>query len=228
MSTHHSDCLVHPDHKESIFSEIMCHLPYGIFSVAIGFIVIGFLQGFASGENLHHLGHRLFHSFHFLHIIFAASGAFLGFMRFTSKKYIAGILSLITATVFCTLSDIILPYAVGIFFGIEMDFHLCLFSEAHNVFIFWLIGLINGMVIMRNNSLGNSGFMMISHFAHILTSALASLFYMVAEGFTTWYDHMGMLFIMLIIAVVIPCTFTDVIVPVVFGKIGKRNEKHSS
>lgn len=228
MSARHGDCYVHPDHKESAISEILCHLPYGVFSVAIAFIVVGFLQGFITGHPLHKVSHRLFHCFHFLHIIFATTGAYLGFMRFTNRVLASVGLSLITATIFCTLSDIVLPHIAGLFFGVDMDLHLCLVSEAHNVLIFWFIGLLNATVIVRNDSLADSAFVVVSHFAHILTSALASLFYLVAEGFTTWYDHMGMLFIMLIIAVVIPCTFSDVIVPIVIGKIGKKYEKHSA
>jgi len=228
MNTSRGDCYVHPTHTESLLSEILCHLPYGIFSVALSFIIIGFVQGFSSEHALHEVAHRLFHSFHFLHIVFAATGSYLGFMRFSKRVFFSAFLSLLSATVFCTLSDIILPYSAGLAFGVDMDLHLCIVSEIHNVLIFWFIGFINGLVIMRNNSLGNSAFVVVSHFAHILTSALASLFYLVAEGFTTWYDHMGMLFVLLIFAVVIPCTFSDVIMPVVFGKIGKRYEKHSS
>ena len=63
-----------------------------------------------------------------------------------------------------------------------------------------------------------------SHFIHILISSLAALFYMVSHGFDNWYPSMGILFLFLVVAIVIPCTFSDVVVPMYWA--GRNNEKH--
>jgi len=47
---------------------------------------------------------------------------------------------------------------------------------------------------------------------------LASAFYMVSSGFGDWIDQIGLVFILLIFAVVIPCTLSDVVVPILFAK----------
>ena len=95
MDDHSHACTNHQTHEHcSLTSEIMCHLPYAIFSAALGLIVISFLNFFgcfeAAVEHAHeHAGHshgsgvfQLFHSFHFLHIVFAATGALITFSVF--------------------------------------------------------------------------------------------------------------------------------------------------
>jgi hypothetical protein len=54
---------------------------------------------------------------------------------------------------------------------------------------------------------------------------MASLFYTVANGFDDWYRSMGILFIFLFIAVIIPCTLSDVVVPLYFARGGRKNAK---
>lgn len=218
-------CHLNQDHGASMIQEIMHHLPYAIFSVAFGLIILSFFDFFMpagqSGPLLEEKLDVLFHSFHFLHIIFAVTGSFIAFSRY-SKNLIYGIIvSIGTALVFCTLSDVILPYLGGTLLGVHMHIHFCFLSELHNVIPFLLVGLLNG-VVMSNHSSTVKGFYSVSaHFSHIFISSLASLFYLVGHGLTDWYPKMGFLFIFLIIAVVVPCTMADVIVPIWFAKRGK-------
>lgn len=222
-------CHVHQNHESSVLNEVLCHMPYGIFSVALSFVIVSFLYFLSDGaQGMSKHAHVLFHSFHFLHIIFASTGAYIAFMRFTKRVGLALVMSFISAVFFCTLSDIILPYLSGLLLGVDVHLHLCIRSEALNVLIFWAIGLLNAVVLLKNNSATRSSFTAITHFSHIFTSAVASLLYLVAEGFSTWYAHMGILFVLLMGAVVVPCTLSDVIVPVLFGRLGKVDEEHSS
>ena len=139
----------------------------------------------------------LFHSFHFLHIIFAMTGCLVTFSRF-SNKILKGVLSrLLSSFVFCTLSDIVLPYLAGTILGVHMHFHICILSEFHNVIPFYLIGLINGLVMSKHSSAIKGFYSVGSHFGHILISSLASLFYLISEGFTAWHSQMGLLFLFL-------------------------------
>ena len=61
-----------------------------------------------------------------------------------------------------------------------------------------------------------------SHSVHIFISSLASSFYFVANGFYDWADSIGAVFVVLIIAVLIPCTLSDVVVPAYFARFGNK------
>lgn len=209
----------------SLLAELLCHFPYAIFSVSFGLIILSLFEFFgisrASQELTEKGAHVLFHSFHFIHLVFAASGALVTFSRF-SKNLVKGFaVALLTALIFCTLSDIILPYVAGRFLGIPIHLHLCLFSELHNIIPFLSIGLLNGIIISKNG-IPSRMITVGMHMGHILAGSLAALFYLVSEGFSYWYPHMGALFILLIIAVVVPCTLADIIVPMVIAERDKQ------
>lgn len=216
MNEHnHQPCKIHDDHDCSLISEITHHIPYAIFSVAFGFIVLSFVDFFSVSYKNPHL---LFHSFHFLHLIFATTGSLITFSRFSNNLIKGIIVSLFSSVFFCTLSDVVLPYLAGTMLGVTMHFHWCFLSELTNVVPLLLIGVVNGAVMSRHNPSAKNVYSLGSHFGHILISSLASLFYLVSEGFTHWCSHMGIIFAFLIVAVVIPCTFADVIVPVFFAQ----------
>lgn len=223
MEHHSSESELHEHHHgDSLFSELMCHLPYAIFSVAVGILVLSLVEffGLMKGDSLMITKgtHMLFHSFHFVHLAFAATGAFITYTRYSKNLVKAFFVAMTSALIFCTLSDIILPYLAGRILGIDIRLHICLGSELRNVIPFLFIGLLNGIVISKNPLRARSSYAMITHIGHIFTSALAALFYMVSEGFTNWYPYMGPLFVLLIIAVVVPCTLADIIIPMVIAR----------
>lgn len=230
-STHmHND---HHHHDYLLKSELLHHLPYAIFSVALGMVVLSLLDysatvqsfGVAARQARCSGYHMLFHSFHFLHILFAATGTVITFSRFSNSVGKALIVGTLSPAVFCMLSDVILPYLSGRALGIEMELHICFHRELQNVLPFLGVGILNGMVLRYHHSSMLRVFSLGSHFIHILISSLAALFYMVAHGFDNWYPQMGYVFLFLVVAIVIPCTFSDVIVPMYFAG-AKRNEKH--
>ncbi|NBP00683.1 MAG: hypothetical protein EBU90_11245 [Proteobacteria bacterium] len=207
-------------------TELMTHFPYGVFSVALGFIGVAIMDYFSFGatrEVVQEGAHVLFHTFHFLHIVFAATGVMLTYFRF-SKNLLKGIVIGASSTIiFCVLSDILLPYICGMVLGVPMRLHVCFVSELHNVLPFLVIGMINGWVLSQHPEEMQGYYSVWSHFAHIFVSSVASLLYMVSHGFGSWQGHMGPLFLSLIFAVVFPCTMSDVVVPMYFAKgKGKR------
>jgi len=214
---HHED-----HHSHSLYDEIICHLPYAIFSVAAALTVMSFVMTFDdtilfSAAEKKRLD-ILFHCFHFMHIVFAATGTMLTFMRY-SKNIIAGLfVGFFSPAFFCMLSDAILPYAGGMLFGVEMEWHLCFTSEIHNVLPFLVVGILNGIVMSQHHSSKQGLYSVFSHFIHILVSSLASTFYIVSHGFSDWYSSIGYLFLFLIGAVVVPCTLSDVVVPMIIAK----------
>jgi len=229
---------LHHNHEKAhecgnLSTELFTHFPYAVFSVALSFIIVAFLDYFSVGvsseivnhgaHHHHHSGaHVLFHTFHFLHIVFAATGGMLTYFRF-SKRIIPGIIvSSISTIIFCVLSDVLLPYVGGKLLGVPMTLHICFLRELSNVLPFLIIGLFNGWVLSKHDSGMHSFYSIWSHFAHIFVSSIASLLYMVSHGMTQWPAYMGIIFILLIVAVVFPCTMSDVVVPMYFAKAGKN------
>jgi hypothetical protein len=218
------------DHGHTLIGELVHHIPYAIFSVAFSLIVLSFIgfisQGFLDPKTAQKGAKMLFHSFHFMHIVFAATGTIITFRRFSKNTFNAILVGILSPTIFCTLSDSILPYLGGTALGVSMSFHLCFFSELSNVIPFLIVGIINGLIMSGHNASKQLSYSVFSHFIHIFVSSLASSFYLVAHGFTQWHKQIGFVFLFLIFAVVIPCTLSDVVVPMWLAKVRKKNEKH--
>jgi hypothetical protein len=216
--------LEHDEHSESLFHELLHHFPYAIFSVSFGLILLSFLTHgtITSPEVASEQAHALFHNFHFLHIIFAATGTVVTYLRF-SKNILNGLLiGIISPAIFCTLSDSILPYLGGRMLGVDMHWHLCFYSELPNVLPFLFVGVINGFVMGKHHYAKLAAFSVGSHFIHILVSSLASCLYLLSYGFSNWSESIGAVFLFLIFAVLLPCTLSDVVVPMLFAKAHKK------
>lgn len=214
---HHGDA----EHSHTLVGELLCHLPYAIYSVAFGLGILSFVTYFSVGESVDTICMRsdvLFHSFHFMHIVFAATGTLVTFFRFSKNKLRAILLGIISPAIFCTLSDSILPYIGGKMLGVDMHFHLCFVTELSNVLPFLIVGIINGFVMSQHEGDRQWLYAITSHAIHIFVSSLASIFYLVSHGCTDWYEIIGGVFVFLIFAVVVPCTLSDVVVPILVAK----------
>lgn len=209
----------HEDH--GLQAEFLHHFPYAVFSVALGMVILSLLDYVSYGSvhkalpascNGYHL---LFHSFHFLHILFAATGTVITYSRFARNPSLWKVLLVgsISPMIFCILSDVVLPYLSGRILGVDMEFHICFHRELKNVVPFLIMGILNGLILRKHHTAMLRMFSLGSHFAHILISSLASLFYLVSHGFSNWYPQMGYVFLFLVGAIIIPCTMSDVIVP---------------
>ncbi len=222
--------------------ELAHHLPYATLSVAVGLMLLSIIDVFfQSGiveSTLHAHSHAvscsdlcshpsgmdiLFHSFHFIHILFAVSGAMMTFYRY-SRNIIAGlVVGVISASVFCTLSDILLPYLAGTVLGVSMELHICFFSELSNILPFLIVGAINGLVMSSIPTFYSEQHSLRLHMFHTFISAMACAFYAIGHGFSDFYAYFGIFFILILSAVVLPCTLSDIIVPIVCARfIGKK------
>lgn len=231
MSHHHHkhnhahDHEAHAVHKESLWNELICHFPYAVFSVAFSLILISFVplipNAVVTAAAIKKQTHILFHSFHFMHIVFAAAGAMLTYLRYSRRLLPGIVVSTLSPTFFCILSDAILPYIGGRMLGVHMHWHICFATELHNVLPFLLVGIITGIALSYHGDTRQGIYSIFSHFFHILVSSIASTFYLVSHGFTEWADSIGYVFMFLVFAVVVPCTCSDVIVPMLFAKAHK-------
>ena len=214
-------------HKHSMWDELVCHVPYTGFSLALAFAVLSILNFIALASPLKaqvHAGyHVLFHTFHYLHIIVAVTGAMITFFRFSKNVLLGFLVAVIAPTVFCVLSDIMLPAVAGSLLGVNMIMHICFFDpyDTFNLLAFMLIGVVCGVTLLQHEE-SLKLFALRSHFLHIFVSCLAALFYTVAHGFEDWHNAMGILFVFLFVAVIIPCTLSDVVVPLYCARGSKK------
>lgn len=213
------------EHGHSLFGELVCHLPYAIFSVSVSIMALSFVTYISFDNPIEMVCRKsdlLFHSFHFTHIVFSATGTLITFFRFSKNLTYALVLGILSPMIFCTLSDSIMPYLGGKLLGVPMHFHLCFVSELSTVLPFLIAGIINGFAMSRHRDDKQISYAVSSHMIHILVSSLASIFFLVAHGCTDWYRFIGVVFLFLIVSVVIPCTLSDVVVPVLFARMGNK------
>lgn len=213
-----TDCDLCGHKPHSLWEELICHVPYAGFSIAIGFVFLSVINFFGqtslSAQALHVGYHVLFHSFHYLHVVVAVAGAIVTFARFSRKIGLGVVIVSVIAPLFCTLSDVVLPALAGRLLGVSMPMHIC-FLNAHdalNWYAFMIVGIICGAALVNNRASAKT-FSLTFHFFHILISSMASIFYMVGHGLENWYEVMGGLYLFLFIAVVLPCTLSDVVIP---------------
>ena len=207
--------------------ELFHHLPFGTLAVALSLMILTIIHvsgiGYAVPSFAAHAGcccqenngmNVLFHSFHFIHILFAVSGAMMTFYRYSNRIILGMIIGVISSSVFCTLSDVLLPYLAGALLGMDMELHICFFSELSNILPFLLIGALNGLIMYHVRDFKTESNSLNLHFFHTMISALASSFYAVGHGFSDFYSYLGLFFLLILGAVVLPCTIADVVVPI--------------
>lgn len=234
MAAEHANHHEHGGHEHVLRQELLCHFPYATFSVAISFVLLGLLEFMGTGLLLsaHQLQggyHRLFHVLHYVHILFATAGTMMACARFSQGAIKSLLISFISPAIFCTLSDIALPTLAGKLLGMNVHLHICFFCSEGivNVLPLMLIGLSTGYAIAFHNRSELHILSLRSHFVHILISSLAASCYVMSFGFHEWQDVMGLLFCLLVVSVVLPCTISDVVVPMYSAQWKWNNEKHS-
>jgi hypothetical protein len=204
-----------------LIEEIVCHFPYAVFSIACAIIVLTFLS-YGVQEMDPKGAHRLFHSFHFLHLIFSATGAVLMFRKYSKNIFSSIMVGLFVPATFCTLSDAFLPYLGGRFVGLHMHFHWCFINHLDTVLPFLAIGIIQGWMLSNHSKSKHVFYSTTTHFLHILVSAMASLMYLVSFGFSNWWNSIGFVFLFLLFAVVMPCSLSDVVIPYLCARLGNK------
>lgn len=201
-------------------AELICHTPYGILAVAASMILVSLLLFctpptplFAKNASI------LFHSLHFIHILFAASSVVLAFRKYSQSLIGAVLLGTFVPAVFCTLSDVFLPYWGSQIFGLNVTLHLCFKSHLTSILPFLGAGIINGLLLSHTKKCDDLMFhATVSHFSHSFISALASFLYLLSHGFVDLKHGMGVVFVLLLVAVIIPCIISDVVVPLVCAR----------
>ena len=222
-----------------IAHELKHHIPYTVFSVALGIIVVSLITVFLMNlvgdedhnatETEEHTGddhahehegvsggfHDLFHVFHPIHILFSATATTAMFRRYDKKIYKAVIVGAVGALGVCAISDIFFPYIGGMVTGIDMELHVCLIQHPLTVIPFAVFGIIVGL--FAADVFAEKTSTIFSHSGHIFISTMASILYLTAFGFADWMHDMFAVFIIITFAVLIPCCISDIIFPLAFA-----------
>ena len=196
-----------------ILEELRKHLPYTIFSVAVGMMALGVLTVLIEAKKFPQASQNLFHVFHPLHILFSATATTAMFWRHDKKILKAVSIGFVGAVGLCSISDIFIPFVAGHLLGVKMHLHICILAEPMLVLPFLFFGIFMGFVLPA--VVESTIF---SHAAHVLISSMASIFYLVSFGVTEWIPVGGMVFIYMVLAVMIPCCTSDIVFPLLFVK----------
>ena len=192
--------------------ELLSHLPFSIFSTIGGMAVVAMLTFLGEPlykENLPGAFRELFHIFHPVHMLFSATATTAMFWQYERRWLKATVVGFLGAILVCGASDILIPYASGLILGAKMQPHICIIEHPGLVLPFALVGVAAGFL--------SSGHIVratvFSHSAHVLVSSAASLLYLVSFGLEHWIDRAGWVLIFMVLAVVIPCCFSDIVFP---------------
>ncbi len=197
-----------------VLVELAYHLPYSIFGITAGLVAMGVLSFLAilmqAEALLPEASIELFHVFHPAHMLISAVATTAMFYKHEKRIVKAVIVGFIGSVTICGISDIIFPFIGGLMLGQEMEMHICILANPNLVFPFLVVGVVAGLLLPQTSEKATQ----YSHSAHVFVSSAASILYLVGFGFTDWIHAVGAVFIITIIAVMIPCCVSDIVFPI--------------
>ena len=193
-----------------ISRELRRHAPFTALGALIGTVVMAivFAVGLAQSAS-----EDIFHILHPAHLLLSAIVTSAVY-RQHGNIWVALVIGFIGSVGICSISDIALPHMGGVLLGAEMHLHVCILEHPWLVVSFALLGAVIGALTRR--------WTRYPHAAHVLISTMASLFYLVAFGIVDWALRLPLVFVVLFIAVWLPCCASDIIFPHLFTK-GKHH-----
>ncbi|MBI3096953.1 MAG: hypothetical protein HYY93_01710 [Planctomycetes bacterium] len=198
--------------RERLKRELSHHLPYSLFSSVASVAILGAIWSIrpldpANVESLFHVAHPA-------HLFLSAIATTAMFWIHDKRRWKACLIGIIGSLGFCGVSDIILPYLGGLAFGWPMQLHLCFVEEPGLVLPFVALGVATGLVAGEFVHRAT----VFSHSGHVLVSSMASLLYPVSFGISYSVSESGWLLLIVLVAVLIPCCFSDIVFPLLFAR----------
>ena len=189
------------NNSKKILEELKHHIPFTSIATLLAiFLVIIFRQiNFAES----------FEVLHPLHVIASAIVTSAIYYKYKKNIFNAFLIGITGSILIGSLSDVIFPYLGGIIFNLETKFHLPIIEEPIMILLSSAIGSIIGI---------KSKLTKFPHLIHVFLSIFASLFYLIAFSTQLTPIYMFFSFIIVFIAVLIPCCISDIIYPLLFIK----------
>lgn len=224
MHQHGEETCNHPVGKwAALEHELRQHLPFSVSCSALGLTFAGLISYLAPVAPHHvHADHpgessmyALFHLFHPAHMFFSAAATTAMFWRYERRWAKAIVIGLIGSMGVCGLSDIVLPQVSLMFMGVRGPWHICIWDHPGIVIPFAATGVFVGFVassdVVRST--------LFSHSLHVLVSTAATVFYLIVPFEPlAWIDSLGQIFLFVVLGVVGPCCFSDIIFPLLMRR----------
>jgi hypothetical protein len=225
----------------TLFGELRRHLPHTVMYVVVSMLVFGLLTSYGIVEKAsdhlkylhpnHNHGHDCEHDhgssafadmqfvFHILHLVLSSIATTALFYKYDSSIIKSVLVGFSGAVVWCTLSDVLMPYLASSWVGMQVDMHICLLEHPSVVIPFVVAGVFIGLLFHK----GKTHYV---HGGHVMISCLASVLYLYgyASPIEPWMYPI--LFMSMIVAVVIPCCMSDIVYPLLLSK-GNRDKSFS-
>ncbi|MFP3898473.1 MAG: hypothetical protein ACLFVD_04105 [Dehalococcoidia bacterium] len=189
-----------------IASELKEHMPFTALGALAGIVVMAV----AVLTNVpHDISHGVFHTLHPVHVLLSALVTTAMYMRYKKGRIWMAVLIGWTGSIgIATISDAVIPYLGGVLLKANMEFHVP-FIEHWWINLVALAGI--GIGYRRQTT-------KIPHFGHVLLSTWASLFYIITFGQADWIPRLPFIFLILFLAVWLPCCMSDIVYPLLFVK----------
>lgn len=187
-----------------IASELKEHMPFTALGALAGIVVMAV----AVLTNVpHDISHGIFHTLHPVHVLLSALVTTAMYMRYKKGRIWTAVLIGWTGSIgIATTSDAVIPYLGGVLLKANMEFHVP-FIEHWWINLVALAGI--GIGYWRQTT-------KIPHFGHVLLSTWASLFYIITFGQADWIPRLPFVFLILFLAVWLPCCMSDIVYPLLF------------
>lgn len=225
-------------------AELVSHLPFSVTSTVLGLMAVGVISFLAPadlvetdshdhdhegehshGAEFHGAYIEFFHLFHPAHMLFSAAATTAMFRRYDRRILRAVLVGFSGAVLVCGISDIAFPQlSLWILGKTRAEWHVCLFQHPGLVLPFAAVGVILG--VSAATTIERSTYF--SHALHVAVSTMASIFYLIGPmGKIGWLEHVGSVFFFTLVAVMIPCCFSDIFYPLLLTQRGREAYAHS-
>ncbi|MDA3836598.1 MAG: hypothetical protein PF542_03165 [Nanoarchaeota archaeon] len=192
---------------KELLHELKHHLPFTVLATIVGIGAVLLIQ-FLFKITVTAQAFDILHPLHILASGIVSAGIFYRYKKNVIQAIFVGMFS---ALAIGTISDIIFPYLGSAALQLHPYFHFSIIEKPFLILGSALVGSIIGITTKTTK---------IPHTLHVGLSVFASLFYILA--FTTGLTilHFVLSIIIILIAVVIPCCLSDILLPFFF--LGKK------
>ena len=198
--------------RRRVLTELKRHAPFTSLGALTG---VGVMVALVLLRIPHETSALVFDVLHPMHVLFSAVVTAALYRRYKRNLLFTVIIGYVGSVGIGTLSDIVLPYLGGRLMGAHMHLHIGFIEHWWLVNPLALAGV--GLALWRP-------WTKLPHTGHMFLSTWASLFYLTAHGEAEWLPLLPVIFVVLFVAVWLPCCLSDIIFPLLF--VGKAGEEH--
>ncbi len=197
---------------KKILKELKEHAPFTFFATIVAILLIVIIRFYFSKD----IPESLFNIAHPAHVFVSALVSAAVFYKYKKNILLALLAGVLISLVIGTISDVLIPWLGGTLFNLETLLHIPLFEETFLIVSTSIIGSIIGIILKITKE---------PHFIHVFLSVFASLFYLTSFSQSPTYLEFLLMTIIVFVAVLIPCCFSDIVFPIMLSKKSKEGKK---